>query len=57
MCTRFALLQKDFQAVLERLGVAVPPGFASRYNLPPGTALPAVRVDPAKRERTLASLR
>lgn len=57
MCTRFALLQKDFQAVLERLGVAVPPGFASRYNLPPGTALPAVRVDPAKGERTLASLR
>lgn len=57
MCTRFALLQKDFQAVLERLGVAVPPGFASRYNLPPGTPLPAVRVDPAKGERALASLR
>jgi len=57
MCTRFALLQKDFQAVLERLGVAVPPGFASRYNLPPGTPLPAVRTDPVSGKRALVSLR
>jgi len=57
MCTRFALLQKDFHAVLERLGVAVPAGFASRYNLPPGSPLPAVRTDPVAGARALASLR
>lgn len=57
MCTRFALLQKDFQAVLERLGVAVPPGFASRYNLPPGSPLPAVRTRADAATRELARLR
>ncbi len=57
MCTRFALLQKDFQAVLERLGVAVPPGYASRYNLPPGTPLPAVRSGADAATRELANLR
>ncbi len=57
MCTRFALLQKDYHAVLARLGVAAPAAYASRYNLPPSQRVPAVRIGPASHARELADLR
>ena len=48
MCTRYALLQADLRLVLARLGVAPPePMPVTRYNVPPGTRLPAVRTTTA----------
>jgi putative SOS response-associated peptidase YedK len=48
MCTRYALLQSDLRQALVRLGVAPPdPLPSSRYNIPPGTHLPAVRLGAA----------
>lgn len=43
MCTRYVLQEKHYRAVLERLGIAAPP-FTSRYNIAPGSTIPAVRV-------------
>lgn len=45
MCTRYVLLEEHYRAVLARLGIAPPAAtLASRYNIAPGTTLPAVRV-------------
>ena len=44
MCTRYALLQPHLRLVLVKMGVAPPePLPSSRYNIPPGTSLPAIR--------------
>jgi putative SOS response-associated peptidase YedK len=44
MCTRYSLIQSDLRQVLVQLGIAPPdPLPASRYNVPPGSFLPAVR--------------
>jgi len=43
MCTRFLLLQQHFREVLERLGLDQVPEYASRYNIAPGTPIPAIR--------------
>lgn len=57
MCTRYALLQADLRRVLALLGVAPPdPLPASRYNIPPGTNLAAVR-NAARGGREFALLR
>jgi len=43
MCTRYVLFQKHYRALLARLGIAAPSDFVSRYNIAPGSAVPAVR--------------
>jgi putative SOS response-associated peptidase YedK len=45
MCSRYILLEKHYRAMLQRLGIASPPAFASRYNIAPNTLIPAVRGD------------
>ncbi|HVZ64243.1 MAG TPA: SOS response-associated peptidase [Opitutaceae bacterium] len=46
MCCRYLLLQRHLREVLERLGVSGAAEFASRYNIAPGTGIPAVRTRP-----------
>jgi putative SOS response-associated peptidase YedK len=46
MCSRYILLEKHYRAMLQRLGIAAPPPFVSRYNIAPNTPIPAVRSDP-----------
>ncbi len=57
MCCRYLLLQKAHRDVLQRLGIAAPAEFLSRYNIAPGSAIPAVRPKPQSREREVVSLR
>jgi putative SOS response-associated peptidase YedK len=57
MCTRFALLLQDHRDILTRLGIGDPGDFKSRYNLPPGSLLPAVRLGAAPGQREVAALR
>lgn len=58
MCCRYVLLQEHTKSLLAQLGVllenGVPP--VSRYNLSPGTGIPAVRNRPASTTRELTSL-
>lgn len=55
MCCRYVLIQEHTQSLLARLGVllesavALPP---TRYNLPPGGRIPAVRARSESRELT-----
>lgn len=55
MCCRYHLKRKDYVALLTRLGIAAPASYLSRYNIAPGTAIPAVRHRPSGRE--VAALR
>ena len=43
MCGRYVLKRKDLEALLQELGVKDPREFASRYNIAPGTVIPAIR--------------
>lgn len=43
MCTRFVLLKEHLLEILQRLGLDADPTFASRYNIAPGSSIPAVR--------------
>ena len=43
MCTRYLLLEEHYRAVLARLGIGAPASFASRYNIGPGSLVPAIR--------------
>jgi putative SOS response-associated peptidase YedK len=53
MCTRFVLLKEHLREILARLGLDDDAKFISRYNIAPGSLLPAVRKNPrtAKNER------
>ncbi len=56
MCTRYALLEEHYRAVLQRLGIAPPAAFPSRYNIGPGVLIPAVRTAPATAVREATGL-
>lgn len=43
MCGRYVLKRKDLEALMQQLGVRDPRDFVSRYNISPGTAIPAIR--------------
>lgn len=47
MCSRYLLLEKHYRAMLQRLGIASPPPYVSRYNIAPNTAIPVVRATPS----------
>jgi len=57
MCARYLLLQKFYRDIMERLGVPAPANFVSRYNIAPGTAIPAVRARADDTGREAAALR
>jgi putative SOS response-associated peptidase YedK len=56
MCCRYLLLREHLRAVLEKMGIEMPADFRSRYNLPPGGGVPAVRVAPGRGRRETVSL-
>ena len=58
MCCRYVLLQDHAKTLLAQLGVPLAEGSApgSRYNISPGTGIPAVRNRPGGAKREPASL-
>ncbi len=57
MCTRFLLLQQHYRDIMQRLGISAPSEFLSRYNIAPGSALPAVRTRRKSGAREATALR
>lgn len=57
MCTRFVLLQEHLREMLQRLGLDDPAAYATRYNIAPMTAVPAVRAKPNSNQRESLALR
>lgn len=57
MCCRFLLLQQQYRSLLDELGVGAAAEFLSRYNIAPGTLIPAVRTKPGNTGRESALLR
>ncbi len=58
MCCRYVLLQEHAKSILSQLGVLIENASlpSSRYNVAPGSGIPAMRTRPATRSRELASL-
>ena len=56
MCCRYLLLQEHLRALLEQMGIETLADFRSRYNLPPGSDVPVVRVAPGGAGRVVALL-
>ena len=57
MCSRYLLLEKHYRAMLQRLGIASPPAYVSRYNIAPNTQVPAVRTPPPDQTPSVDFLR
>lgn len=57
MCTRYVLLQEHLTAALRQLGVDEASDYATRYNIAPMTAVPAVRAKPKSSQRESRALR
>jgi putative SOS response-associated peptidase YedK len=57
MCCRYLLLREHLNKMLEQLGVCEVSTLASRYNITPGTKIPAVRTKPKAGGHELAPLR
>lgn len=55
MCCRYLLLKEHLCKILERLGVTLSVEFLSRYNIAPGTEIPAVRSIPPRKGAGSAS--
>jgi putative SOS response-associated peptidase YedK len=47
MCNRYILQREHLIEILQLFGLQAPEHFVSRYNLPPGEPIPAIRVDRA----------
>jgi len=56
MCCRYLLLLQHYREVLAKLGIRGGAEFLSRYNIAPGSAVPAVRTKPGTSRRELCSL-
>ena len=58
MCCRYVILQEHTKTLLEQLGVLIEKGALppSRYNVAPGTGIPAIRRRPGTQARELTSL-
>ncbi len=56
MCCRFLLLKEHLRAAFEALGLEMPASLASRYNIAPGTAIPAIRQSPRPPRHEAATL-
>ena len=57
MCTRYVLLQEHLRELLKRLGLEAEPSFVSRYNIAPGSLIPAVRTHLQTAQPEAAALR
>jgi putative SOS response-associated peptidase YedK len=57
MCCRFLLLEQQYRSILDQLGIGAAAEFLSRYNIAPGSFIPAVRVKPQTAGREAARLR
>jgi hypothetical protein len=56
MCYRYVLLKSDLMAAAAQLKAILSVAFDSRYNLPPGSDVPVVRVAPGGAGREVALL-
>lgn len=56
MCSRYLLQQQHYREVLERLGIAAPASFLSRFNIAPGARIPVVRLVPGRAGREAVGL-
>ena len=57
MCTRYLLLERDYRAIMDRLGIPAPAQFLSRYNIAPNSVVPAVRAAAGATAREAVALR
>lgn len=57
MCTRYVLLKEHLREILARLGLEANPTFVSRYNIAPGSLIPAVRTPRRGRPPEAVALR
>lgn len=57
MCTRYVLLKEHLRELLARLGLEANPDFVSRYNIAPGSWIPAVRTPHHGLKHATVSLR
>ena len=57
MCTRFVLLERHYRDILQQLGIDAAAAFLTRYNIGPGSAIPALRNKPGKAGREAVTLR